>query len=98
MLCFADLHVNIEHILAEDSYVLVFLNIISTHTAQYEGLPATNKSVKIRSADLYRLENGKIVEHLDVVDSLDLLKRTGAIMFNDTSMKQSIYTLFPSVF
>jgi len=28
----------------------------------------TNKPIKIRSADLYRLENEKIVEHWDVVD------------------------------
>jgi predicted SnoaL-like aldol condensation-catalyzing enzyme len=42
----------------------------------------TNRPVKIRSADLYRIENGKIVEHWDVVDSLDLLKQAGAITFN----------------
>ncbi len=43
----------------------------------------TNKLVKIRSADLYRIENGIIVEHWDVVDRLDLLKRTWAITFED---------------
>jgi type I site-specific restriction-modification system R (restriction) subunit len=36
----------------------------------------TNKPVTIRSADLYRIENDKIV---DVVDRLDLLKQTGAM-------------------
>jgi predicted SnoaL-like aldol condensation-catalyzing enzyme len=35
------------------------------------------------AADLYRIENGKIVEHWDVVDRLDLLKQTGAITFRD---------------
>jgi predicted SnoaL-like aldol condensation-catalyzing enzyme len=28
----------------------------------------TSKRVTIKSADLYRVENGKIVEHWDVVD------------------------------
>jgi predicted ester cyclase len=75
---FPDLHVNIEHIV-----VLVFLNFTGTHRAQYEGLLATNKLVNIRSADLYRIENDKIVEHWDVVDRLDLLKQIGAITFNN---------------
>ena len=83
-------NVNIEHILAENNYVLVFLNFTVTHTGQYEGLPATNKSVINRSADLYRIENDKIVEHWDVVDRLDLLKQIGAIAFNNgyQSLKQ----------
>jgi predicted ester cyclase len=87
---FPDLHVNIEHILAENNYVLVFLNFTGTHRGQYEGLSATNKSVINRSADLYRIENNKIVEHWDVVDRLDLLKKIGAITFNNDyqSLKQ----------
>ena len=80
---FPDLHVNIEHILAENDFVLVFLNFTGTHRGGFEGMIPTNKLVKIRSADLYRIENGKIVEHWDVVDRLDLLKQTGAITFED---------------
>jgi len=73
---FPDLHVKIEQIFAENDFVLVFLNFSGTHKGQFEGMQPTNKPVKMRSADLYRIENGKIVEHLDVVDSLDLLKQT----------------------
>ncbi len=85
---FPDLHANIEHILAEDSFVLVFLNWTGTQKGEFRGVPPTNKSVNMRSADLYRIENGIIVEHWDVVDSFDLLKRIGAISFNDESMKR----------
>jgi predicted ester cyclase len=41
----------------------------------------TNKPVKITSTDLYRIQNGKIVEHWNIVDRLDLSKQTGAITF-----------------
>jgi len=85
---FPDLHVNIEHILAENNFVLVFLNFVGTHKGEFNGKPPTNKPVTIRSADLYRIENDKIVEHWDVVDQLDLLKQTGAISSKDTSMKE----------
>jgi predicted SnoaL-like aldol condensation-catalyzing enzyme len=30
---------------------------------------------------MYRIENGKIVEHWDVIDSLDMLREIGAITF-----------------
>jgi predicted ester cyclase len=79
---FPDLHVNIEHILAENNLVLLFLNFVGTHKGQFNGRPPTNKPVAIRSADLYRIENDKIVEHWDVVDQLDLLKQIGAISSN----------------
>jgi predicted ester cyclase len=84
---FPDLHVKIEHILAENDFVLVFLNFTGMHKGQFEGMPPTNKPVKIRSADLYRIENSKIVQHWDVVDQLDLLKQTGAITFNQPNVK-----------
>jgi predicted ester cyclase len=78
---FPDLHVKIEHIIAENDFVLVFPNFTGTHKGQFERLSPTNKPVKIRSADLYRIEIGKIVEHWDVLDHLNLLQQTGAITF-----------------
>lgn len=40
----------------------------------------TNKRVNIRSADLYRIENEIITGHWDVIDQLNLLKQTGALL------------------
>ena len=65
----------------------LFLNFSGTHKRQFEGMPATNKPVTIRSADLYIIENDKIVEHWDVVDQLDLLKQTNMISFNQPHAK-----------
>ena len=47
----------------------------------------TNKTVNLRSADLYKIENEKIVEHWDVVDQLDLLQQTGAITFAQANQR-----------
>jgi predicted ester cyclase len=84
-LAFPDFHATIEHILGENDLVLVFLNWTGTHKGDFQGMPPTNKPIKVRSADLYRIENNMIVEHWDVVDSLDMLKQTGAITFNQPS-------------
>ena len=54
---------NIGHVVAEDNFVVVFLTQTRTHQGEFQGKPPTNKPVSIRSADLYRIENGKIVGH-----------------------------------
>jgi predicted ester cyclase len=76
---FPDIHVNIEHIVAENDVVVVFLNFTGTHKGEFQGMLPTNKKVNIRSADLYKIENEIIVGHWDVVDRLNLLQQTGAI-------------------
>jgi predicted SnoaL-like aldol condensation-catalyzing enzyme len=53
---FPDLHRTIEHIVAEDDLVMVFLNSTST------GMTAPP-----RVAELWRIENGMMVEHWDVI-------------------------------
>jgi hypothetical protein len=50
-------------------------------------MPPTNKPVNIRFADLYRIENEIIVEHLDVVDQLNLLQQIGAITFKQLNQE-----------
>jgi predicted ester cyclase len=84
---FPDIHANIEHIVAEDNLVVVFLNFTGTHKGEFQGRSPTNKQVNIRSADLYRIENEKIVEHWDVVDQLNLLQQTGAITFEQANQE-----------
>ncbi len=81
-LAFPDVHATIEHILAENSVVLIFLNWTGTHKGEFQGIPPTNKPINMRTADLFRIgTNGTIVEKWDVVDSLNLLKQIGAITF-----------------
>ena len=60
--------------------MVVFLNFTGTHKGEFQGMPPTNKKINIRSADLYKIENEKIVEHWDVVDQLNLLQQTGATL------------------
>jgi predicted ester cyclase len=77
---FPDWHANIEQIVAEDNLVIIFLNGTGKHQGEFQGMPPTYKPVNIRSADLYRIENGIIAEHRDVVDQLNLLQQTGATL------------------
>jgi predicted ester cyclase len=76
---FPDWRAEIEHIVAENNLVVVFLNGTGTHRGVFHGIPPTNKTVNIRSADLYRIENEVITGHWDVVDQLNMLKQTGTL-------------------
>jgi predicted SnoaL-like aldol condensation-catalyzing enzyme len=58
---FPDSHTTIDHILAEDDKVLVMMTGTATDSQ-------TGKRVTIKVEDLFRIENGTIAEHWDVVD------------------------------
>ena len=77
---FPDWRANIEHIVAENNLVMIFLIGSGTHKGEFRGTPATNKSVNIKSADLYKIEVGIITGHWDVVDQLNLLKQTRTLL------------------
>jgi predicted SnoaL-like aldol condensation-catalyzing enzyme len=77
---FPDIYVTVEHIVAENHVVLVFLNWTGTHKGEFQGIAPTNKPINMRTADLFRINNNNtIVEQWDVVDPLNLLKQIGAL-------------------
>ena len=77
---FPDWHTTIEHIIAENDLVMVFLKGSGTHKGKFQGFSSTHKSVKIRSAHLYKLKDEKIIGHWGVVDQLNFLKQTGVLL------------------
>ena len=63
---FQDSHTTIDHILAEDDKVLVMMTGTATDNQ-------TGRRITIKVADLYRIENGVIAEHWDIVDRSEIL-------------------------
>ena len=53
---FPDWRASVEHVVAEDNLVMVFLNETGTHKGKFHGIPPKNKPVNIRSADLNGME------------------------------------------
>ena len=49
----------------------------ATHLGEYLGIPATGKRVKIRYMDIWRAENGKLVENWVLIDILGWLEQLG---------------------
>jgi hypothetical protein len=73
---------------AEGDKVVVFTNTTGTHKGPFvfaPGIQPTGKVLSFQTADLYRIENGKIAEHQDVIEIMDMLQRIGAIEFQNPS-------------
>ena len=49
----------------------------ATHAGDYLGIPATGKRVKIRYMDIWRAEDGKLVENWVLIDLVDFLNQIG---------------------
>lgn len=77
---FPDWHANVEHIVAEGNFVVIFLNGNEHSSERVSRIAPTCKLLNIRAADLYTIENSIIIEHRDVVDQLNLLQQTGVTL------------------
>ncbi len=76
-----DLNLPIHIVMADDDKVLVCLRFKGTHKGEFFGHPPTGHPIDVEVFDLFRLADGKLVEHWAMVDTLGLLKQLGATSF-----------------
>jgi len=75
-----DIHFTIDHLIAEGDLVVGAFTIRGTHKGDLEGIPPTGKEVVFTAVDIWRFEDGKIIERcLASVDRLDLMQRLGIL-------------------
>ncbi len=74
-----DWQYSLEKIVAEGDTVWAYGTYSGTQIGDWLGIPATNKAYSIRAVDIFRIENGKLAEHWDVIDVYSLFKQLGVI-------------------
>ena len=74
-----DFHVSIEDLIAEGDRVAALLTITGTHTREMLGLPPTGTAWSIVGMALFRIADGKIVEHRGVGDIFSMMQQIGAL-------------------
>lgn len=69
----------VESQVAEGDQVASRVTWTGLHTGDFNGIAATNRPVQFAATAFDRIENGKIVEHVSLFDTLGLMTQLGAI-------------------
>ena len=79
---FPDVHVETNDLLAEGDYVVERWTQTMTHTGApffIGNIPASGKAMRTTGISIYRIANGKIVEHWADMDFFGVMVQAGAI-------------------
>jgi steroid delta-isomerase-like uncharacterized protein len=75
----ADLNVTIEEQFSEGDYVATRFTVRGTHEGELMGTPATGRDVAFTGITISRCRDGRLVEEWELVDTLGLLRKVGAL-------------------
>jgi steroid delta-isomerase-like uncharacterized protein len=74
-----DVSVTREDLIVSGDRVVGRFTYRGTHTGDLLGIPASGKSVEMRSIDIWRVEDGMFVEHWDQLNLMQMFQRIGAL-------------------
>lgn len=74
---FPDMHWTVEEQIAEGGKVVTRFEWTGTHRAEFFGVPATGRPVKVWGIVIDRLEGGKIKDTRIIMDTLGLMMQLG---------------------
>lgn len=70
---------SLKQIAAEGDRVWVYGTYSGTQTGEWLGIPPSNNKFSIDAVDVFRVQDGKLAEHWDVMDVYGLFKQLGVI-------------------
>ncbi len=76
---FPDIHVDFHEVVAEGDLVVHRQTMSGTHLGEFFGIAPTGNRVEMAGLHLFRMQDGKMVEHRAVNDDLGMLRQLGAI-------------------
>lgn len=72
---FPDLEARVDDVVAAEDRVAVRLTLRGTHAGDFQGLPATGRTIEYVSHEFYRVEEGRIAEEWICSDTASLLRQ-----------------------
>jgi predicted ester cyclase len=70
-----DLQAAVEDRIIQGDKIVARMAFTGTHTQPMQGIAPTGRRFTLRTMDIWRVENGKLAEHWDVVDTAGLQKQ-----------------------
>jgi steroid delta-isomerase-like uncharacterized protein len=74
---FPDLRIEVDDLVAEGDKVLAYITMRGTHEGEFQGIPPTGRSFEARAMHLFRIRDGKAVEHWAVREDLPMMLQLG---------------------
>ncbi len=74
----SDLRYVTHDLIAEGDRVVQLCTLVASHSVEVFGCPPTGREVRCGVANVFRIADGKIVEHFAYVTELDTLEQLGA--------------------
>lgn len=69
----------IDDLIAEEDQVVGRITAYGTHTGELFGIPATGKEIRVGGIAIWRIREGKILEHWHETDQLGLMVQLGVV-------------------
>lgn len=76
---FPDNRHQVEDIFAEEDRVMARVTLTGTHEGPFMGIPPTGRRISVSEIHIYRLRDGKAIEHRVGRDDLGALRQLGVI-------------------
>ena len=76
---FPDNRHEVEEVIAEGDKVVLRCTLSGTHEGPFLGIPPTGRKIEVNEIHIYRLEDGKAVEHRAGRDDLGAMRQLGVI-------------------
>ena len=79
MTAFPDFHVTVEDVIGEGEMAASRGYFTGTHQGDFQGIPPTGKQVNVGYIDVWRAEQGMLVENWVQLDMVGLMQQLGVI-------------------
>lgn len=76
---FPDLKHTVDELIVEGDTVAARWTVRGTHKGDFQGIPATGKSVRLSGITVHHLREGRLRETWLVYDNMELLQQIGAV-------------------
>jgi steroid delta-isomerase-like uncharacterized protein len=72
---FPDVQVTIDELVADGDRAAIATTMTGTHTGEVMGMAPTGRRVSVTGIDVVRVEDGRIVEHRGLTDTVGLMRQ-----------------------
>jgi predicted ester cyclase len=76
---FPDVQATVEDLMADGDKVVARVSFRGTHQGAFRGIAPTGKPIAAMGINIFRIANGKLVEHWGLTDRLTVLQQVGVV-------------------